>query len=801
MKIFSPLISFVSKIRKRRELGKKGLVQARKRLRQDETLGQAVEKSRTIGIFILIAVWCVCVAILVIPVGKDSSFFLVENQQVQSTVFADFTFSYVDEERTKISRENARNLEPAIYKIDLQACKSSMELAAQFFDELSKRISMEEKSSVYEKNPENKASCIVDALSNETVASLLPLVQSPDKKKILMDQLELVLYQGVINMEERDEKRALRIQIFDDTGKKREKIRSFRDILTPLQAAWEVTDNVSRYYSPQDGKALKRALDSVLAQIITGNLSYDINRTEENRQIAAEAVVPVKVEIKKGDVIIEKGKIVGEKDQERFQAYQKEKKEREGISDFWHKFINNAFICLLLMVLNGIYISHIHPEVIKSNQKMGLIGTVVILTIMANFLAIKAFYILGPVFNLSPILIPTVLPIAMASVLLSVMIGLRVGLYAGLFVALIAALQLDNSFHIVLSGMVVSSIAGFSVRHSPNHRSYFLRIVLMVSLTIPFMELTHLWNLNEKMLVLFWGTGLGIANGIIIGAFSLALLFILESIFQISTDMSLLLLSDYNHPLLKRLQLEALGTYHHSLLVSTLAEQAAQSIGANPIRARVCALFHDIGKLTKPEYFVENNMGEKSKHDELNPKMSCLIILNHVKDGVDMAIKHKLRKVIRDAIEQHHGTDLVLFFYKRAVEETDDNDIPVEENEYRYPGPLPREKEVVLVSLADTCEAASRTLQKPTPAKIDSLIWEVFRRRIRDGQLNAAELTFGELAKVRQSFVKTLTTMLHSRVAYPKEEDEHDESDLFQIAQKIPASSKAAPLQNADNGG
>lgn len=797
--MFSFFTSFVSKIRNRRELGKKGLVQTRKRLKQDDTLGQAVEKSRTIGIFILIAVWCACVAILVIPVGEDTSFFLVETQQVQSTVFADFSFSYVDEERTKISRENARNLEPAVYKIDTQACKYSMELASQFFEELTTRISTEEENGAYKKNPENKASCIVDSLPHETVSSLLPLTQNPDKKRILMDQLELVLYQGIFNVVERDEKRAFRIQIVDDAGRKR-KIQAFRDILTPLQAAWEVTDNVSRYYSPQDGKALKRALDSILAEIITGNLVYDIKRTEQNKEIAAEAVIPVKVEVKKGDVIIEKGEIVGRKNQERFQAYQKEKKQREGTFNFWHKFINNAFICLLLMVLNGIYISHIHPEVIKSNQKMGLIGTVVILTIIANSLAIKGFYILGPVFNLSPILIPTVLPIAMASVLLSVMIGLRVGLYAGLFVALIAALQLDNSFHIVLSGMVVSSIAGFSVRHSPNHRSYFLRIVLMVSLTIPFMELTRLWNLNEKMFVLLWGTGFGIANGIIIGAFSLALLFILESIFQISTDMSLLLLSDYNHPLLKRLQLEAPGTYHHSLLVSTLAEQAAQSIGANPIRARVCALFHDIGKLTKPEYFIENNMGEKSKHDELNPQMSCLIILNHVKDGVDMAIKHKLRKVIRDAIEQHHGTDLVLFFYKRAVEETDNNDIEVEENAYRYPGPLPREKEVVLVSLADTCEAASRTLQKPTSAKIDSLIWEIFRRRIRDGQLNAAELTFGELAKVQQSFAKILTTMLHSRVAYPKEDDEQDESDLFQIAQKIPASAKTAASQNVDNG-
>jgi membrane-associated HD superfamily phosphohydrolase len=173
-----------------------------------------------------------------------------------------------------------------------------------------------------------------------------------------------------------------------------------------------------------------------------------------------------------------------------------------------------------------------------------------------------------------------------------------------------------------------------------------------------------------------------------------------------------------------------------------------------------------------------------------------------VKEGVDMALKYKLRKIIRDAIEQHHGTDLVYYFYKRALEENREKNVPVEEQEYRYPGPLPREKEVVLISLADACEAASRTLQKASHAKIDALVWEIFRKRLRDGQLDKAELTFGELAMVRASFVKTLTTMLHGRIPYPKDEDEDkDENDLFMASKKPPVSEKEGADKAAPKSG
>jgi hypothetical protein len=755
------------------------------------TLGNIFEKSKTVWIFILLSVWIVCVGVILFPDSEDLSISYVINQQATSTVFSEFDFSYVDAEKTRIRRENAVSEEPVIYRIDAHLTESMLTLTSEFFEEFAKRASIKDGES-YVLNPDNKASAVVSSLSNEMTNSLSLVLQTPGKRKLFMNEIEAVLSRGIIERKEIEDKQPFSLRIVDEKGRLRKKPIKSSDILYPSDAVSEVAKNISKYYSPENRKSFEAAIKAAVSKMISVNLKYDTDLTDQMRKNAGESVSPLKVEVKRGDIIIEKGKPVEKESIQRFQAYKEESENRRGFMTLWRNLIQSAAICLLLMILNGIYLYHIHPEVVKSNQKIALIGTVVIINLVLNTAVLKLFHIIGAAFNLSPVLVSSLLPLAMTSIILSVMIGLRTGLYAGLFVSLIAAFQMNNSFHILLSGMIVSIIAGVSVRHSSNYRSFFLRGALAVSIILPLIEMVHFMNLGEKVDIVTYSFFFSMANGIFVAAMSMFIIIILEPIFQISTDMSLLILCDYNHPLLKRLQLEAPGTYHHSLVVSTLAEHAAKDIGANPIEARVCALFHDIGKLTTPEYFIENNIGEDNKHDDLNPRMSSLVILNHVKDGVDIALKYKLRKIIRDAIEQHHGTDLVMYFYQRAVDEGRRSDSDVAEIDYKYPGPLPREKEVVIVSLADSCEAASRSLQKPSPAKIDALVWEIFRKRIRDGQLNDADLTFGELAKIRQSFVKTLTTMMHGRVAYPKDDEREvdDEGDLFKAAKTVSSSGK-----------
>jgi putative nucleotidyltransferase with HDIG domain len=232
--------------------------------------------------------------------------------------------------------------------------------------------------------------------------------------------------------------------------------------------------------------------------------------------------------------------------------------------------------------------------------------------------------------------------------------------------------------------------------------------------------------------------------------------------------------------LLRRLTIEAPGTYHHSLVVANLAESAAEVVGANPTMCRVCAYFHDIGKLVKPEYFTENMRAGRNPHDELAPTMSALIIIAHVKEGVDLALKHKLSQRIVDVIQEHHGTSMVGYFYQRALQQQEDarqggkimnireEDIPeVREESFRYSGPKPQSRESGIISLADAVESASRCLEKVTPNRLEQLIHDIIHRRIADGQLDECDLTMREIQASAEDFAHTLTSMLHSRIAYP----------------------------------
>jgi putative nucleotidyltransferase with HDIG domain len=240
-------------------------------------------------------------------------------------------------------------------------------------------------------------------------------------------------------------------------------------------------------------------------------------------------------------------------------------------------------------------------------------------------------------------------------------------------------------------------------------------------------------------------------------------------------------MGDLNHPLMRRLSIEAPGTYHHSLVVANLSEAAAETIGAGANMCRVCSYFHDIGKLSKPEYFIENMDPAANPHEDLTSRMSALVIIAHVKDGVDLAIKHNLNSRIIDVIEQHHGTSLAYYFYRQALDQKADqeqlvklgkvkeDDVQqVSEETFRYPGPRPQFKESAIISLADAVESASRTLEKLNASRIETMIDQIVQARMADGQLDECDLTIAELAKIKASFAKTLLSMMHGRIKYQK---------------------------------
>ncbi|MBN3039672.1 MAG: HDIG domain-containing protein [Candidatus Omnitrophica bacterium] len=260
-------------------------------------------------------------------------------------------------------------------------------------------------------------------------------------------------------------------------------------------------------------------------------------------------------------------------------------------------------------------------------------------------------------------------------------------------------------------------------------------------------------------------------NGVLSSFFVIGILPLFEYVFKVVTNISLLELSDFNQPLLRKLVLEAPGTYQHSLVVANLSESAAEAIGANSLLARVGAYYHDVGKLLKPDYFVENLISYRDVHKNLKPSMSKLIIFNHVKEGAEVAKKHRLNPKIVDFIIQHHGKTLVYYFYQRAKELEPDGK---HEEEYRYPGPKPQSKEIAIVALADTVEALSRTLDEPTPARIEEMVREVVRKRFMEGELDESSLTLKDLEKITQSFIRILNALFHVRINYPKDENRNN---------------------------
>jgi putative nucleotidyltransferase with HDIG domain len=344
------------------------------------------------------------------------------------------------------------------------------------------------------------------------------------------------------------------------------------------------------------------------------------------------------------------------------------------------------------------------------------------------------------------------------------------------------AVMADHSLTVLITGLVATLVAAQTAQ-KVRTRSRVARTGLTVGLcevACVFGAVIMNWREMSVMITLN-AAGSCVISGFLCAIIALLILPVFEYLFRITTDISLLELSDLGHPLLQRLAIEAPGTYHHSLVVANLAQAAADEIGANSLVARVCAYFHDIGKLIKPNFFAENIQMQNNPHDDLPPSMSTLIITSHVKEGLSLAMHHKLPDVVAHVISEHHGTSLITYFHHKArtnlraeIEEREGAAVPsetvVDDSSFRYSGPRPTSRESAIICLADAVEAASRTLEKTAIPQIENMVDDITNARILDGQLDSAGLTLAEISRVKRSFVFTLASMLHGRVPYPKDE-------------------------------
>ncbi|GAG67388.1 unnamed protein product, partial [marine sediment metagenome] len=389
------------------------------------------------------------------------------------------------------------------------------------------------------------------------------------------------------------------------------------------------------------------------------------------------------------------------------------------------------------------------------------------------FLIIKFFAGSARTFSKAITVIPVdsyfyAIPFAFAAIVVSTVLTPQLAALSAIIISMFACFLLDNRFVFFIYSFIGSLIASQEVVQN-KERKTIIRAGLIVGVLNSALILSfYLISGDIFRAEVFISFGFGLLSGLLSSILAIGVIPVIEIIFNYTTNIKLLELADLNQPGLRKLLIEAPGTYHHSILVGILSETAAEAIHANSLLTRVSAYYHDIGKIRKPLYFVENQQGLENKHDKLLPSMSSLIISAHVKDGLETAKQYHLGKNIQDIILQHHGTSCMNYFYRKAIELNAEGNQPVSDKDFRYPGPKPQTKEAGIVMLADAVEASSKTLSDPTPSRIQGMVQQIINNIFADGQLDECELTLKDLHLIADSFNRVLNGIFHSRIEYPE---------------------------------
>ncbi len=657
----------------------------------------------------------------------------VAQRDIQSTVNA----TVIDEQQTEELRKQAAAKVQKVYQEDTYALSSAENDIEIFYSNIQDILFVDEEEETENSQKKAKLLTLLEststrysdlALGNTDLADYLLNSKPEDLQR--MKEASLLVVQSIMNKPVTDE------TLSDLNEEAVNKI----DILPYSQPARELIKLVS-------------------INSLRPNLIYNEEKTNLAIQEAVNAVAPVQKTIKAGEIIVREGNRVTEE-----QISILEQLGIQRTNNYTLTLIGTALFVLLTFWLVIEFVRRYYPEIYQNDMLLLLLGLVFVLIIsITRFLTVIKIGDQPDLGNL----IGYLAPVAAGSMLIAILLDDRLAYFVTLIMALYVGLLTEgNQLFYAITAFVGGTVGIFQV-HRVNQTSDLAKSGLFIALADIAAIITLLFigdNLNINNLAV--GSAIGAVNGILSAVLMIGVLPYLEAAFSITSMSKLLELSNPNNPVLKRLLLEAPGTYHHSLMVGNLAEASAESIGANPLLVRVGALYHDIGKIKRPEYFVENQRGFDNPHEKIAPALSTLIITSHVKEGVEMAREAHLPDTIIDFIEQHHGTSLAKYFYSRALEE--DRDGNVNEDNFRYEGPKPKSKEIALVMLADSVEAAVRSLQSPSPEKIRDMVRMLIKDKLNDGQLEMCDLTFKDLDIISKSFNKVLEGIYHKRIEYPE---------------------------------
>lgn len=709
---------------------------------------------------------------------------LREGEVARLDVKAPLSFTMVDEQATEAKREAAESAVPALFDYEPQLIENLVSRVYVSFRNMRAQV----KQVVWPKNALEREEAIKEFLvhkqtferdlgrpvsdlhfewlaergfsvSIENVLirilerwSSLRVADGPST--ILSQEEQPIILRLVRNSKVVEEEITLAKELTDLSSKKDFELRKVRGIET---------------FSNRERATVARLAKAMLPPTV----SFNHAETQARKKKVREDVLPIQVSVKKNQTVINAGSVVQPSQTAILQKISSLKKDRNtGLVVVMSAFLLMTLLLVLFSYLKRFSQTKVQLE-IKDLLVMGLVAVFIVALTKGFLFTTNAAFLSRYSTDFIPASFFLYLaPVAAGPMLIGLLISSgAVVLLFTLFLATSLTLMVEGDFSFAIVVLVSGFAAARGVYACKKRNDIYLAGVktgFISAIMIVFVVLINLDSSPDVLYQLLWLAPAGLASGVLSSMVAMISVPLVESWFNYTTDVKLLELSSLNHPLMKEMIVKAPGTYHHSLVVGSMCEAAAEEIGANALLAKVMAYYHDIGKMEHAQYFIENQKQGHNPHDQISPNMSKTILIAHVKDGVELGAEHKLGKPIIDGILQHHGTTLISFFYNKALEEQDEDIDHIEPDDFRYPGPKPQFREAALVMLADSIEAAARSLDEPTPARLQNIVKNIIQNKFLDGQLEECNLSLRDLSMIDGCFLRVLLGIYHHRIDYPQ---------------------------------
>ena len=711
--------------------------------------------------FILLIITAMLLTIFVLPSHHFSSVVFKPGEIATSDIRATQDYLVEDRAMTEQRRREAAKNAPVIYNLNDRVPS----YIADKFENALYTIQKERATEAGSKTIGGWRKILSPLLDTELSESeARALIRIKADKVFLADLVKLLdeLYQRKIVLDgkvlQTDFRRG--IEILDSNGR----LIGFADSKMEYIDIDEARKLVQEWrFSGLAEPADSRSISAAISRILLPNLFFSSEVSESRSKLASETVRPVLFKVQKGEMIVRVGERISPEQSQKLHVIFQE-------NSTGNRFWGALGIFTLILVLFYFPYRFACKNIRKFNPSNKDI-LIITLLITGSFFIFKTAMLISH--NIGPVF-PTVetnnyyylFPFAAGAMIIRVFINSEVALVYCATLAPLLGIMFDNSMFIVIYALLGGIVGAHGMRQCSDrgtiYSAGFKVSVVNLAMALSFQTFNNnLLSMQSLYIALFAVIGGFLSAGIVSGFIP-----VIEALFHYTTDIKLLELANLNSPLLRDLMVRAPGTYHHSVVVGNLVEAAAESINANPLLARVAAYYHDIGKISKAHYFIENQAGEENRHDKLTPSMSALILISHIKEGAEQAREKHLGQPIIDIIRQHHGTGLIKYFYERARTQAELTGQTVEEKDFRYPGPKPQTREAGIVMLADCVEAASRTLVNPTPDRIQGMVQKIVNNIFIDGQLDECELTLKNLHVIAKSFNRILNGIFHQRIDY-----------------------------------